>query len=566
MKPLFSVLAFMVISCGTQIQPESGFSSQNPNIVWLVSEDLSPYIPPFGDSTIETPNLSRLAAEGIRYTNVFSPSGVCAPSRFALATGMYPSGLGGNHMRTRGHHLEEIGLIEYEVVPPPEVKMMSQILRENGYYCSNNDKEDHQFAPPLGVWDESSPYAHWRNRSEGKPFFSIFNFAVTHESQFFGPPSKRNLRYNDNFPDTTRHHQWADRIDSSEWIMNVPPGLQVNIPPYLPENDIVRNDMRVMYSNIIEMDRQVGVLLRQLEEDGLLDKTIVVWYTDHGGPLPRQKRLMYDSGLKVPMIIRHPDRQRAGEIEDQLISFIDFAPTVFSMAGIEPPAYLHGRAFDGKFLSEPPRKYIHAAADRLDKQRDIIRAVRDSRFKYLRNFNPEQGYYLPIAYRERISTMQELLRLRDAGKLNEIQMQWFRELKPEEELFDTWNDPHEINNLAQDPKFAQKLEELRQECDSWMNKINDKGFIPESDLISSFWPDWEQPLTADPEIRSDGSSIEVVCPTIGASIIYQLTEESAEPKPMNWEIYVRPVPMPEGSTFHTRAHRIGFKPSGVVQN
>jgi N-sulfoglucosamine sulfohydrolase len=271
---------------------------------------------------------------------------------------------------------------------------------------------------------------------------------------------------------------------------------------------------------------------------------------------------MYDSGLKVPMIIRYPDKARAGETDDQLISFIDFSPTTFSLAGIKPPAYLDGRAFAGHFESNSPRKYIHAAADRLDKERDMIRAVRDPQFKYLRNFKTDQGYYLPLTYREGISTMQELLRMRDAGELNEIQMQWFRESKSPEELFDTWKDPHQINDLAQDPAYSEKLAELRTECDRWMEDIDDKGSIPEGDLISSFWPDWEQPVTLNPEIVREGNLVTVGCPTPGANIVFQITTLAQESVPGKWEVYLNPVTLPDGGSLYVQAHRIGFKPSG----
>ncbi len=315
---------------------------QKPNIIWLVAEDLSPLLPSFGDSTVETPNLSRLAEEGVRYTHVFSVAGVCSPSRAALATGMYPSGIGAHHMRTLYQQpaAKEKGIINYECVPPAEVKMVSQIMRENGYYCTNNSKEDYQFFPSKMAWDESSVYAHWRNRPWSQAFFSIFNFGVTHESNTWNPFGRP---YDlETFPPERDGEDWWLRFQGVEKPLFVPEDLEVPIPPYLPSTETVVKDVRRVYSNIVEMDRHVGVILDQLEEDGLLDNTIVVWYTDHGGPLPRQKRLLYDSGLEVPMIIRYPDGRRAGEKDDRLISFVDFAPTLLSMAGVNPPEYMDG--------------------------------------------------------------------------------------------------------------------------------------------------------------------------------------------------------------------------------
>ena len=337
-----------VIFCSACSSPTSTKDENpRPNILWLVAEDLSPYLAAFGDSTVVTPNISRLAAEGIRYINAFSVSGVCAPSRAALATGMYPTRIGATHMRTMGNikFLPE-GIVPYEAMPSADVKMHSEYLRRAGYYCSNNPKEDYQFNKTLTAWDESSREAHWRNKKEGQPFFAIFNFQVCHESQI-----------------------WR-RAEDSLWV---DADLEVPIPPYLPDNEVGQRDMRRMYSNILEMDHQVGEILRQLEEDGYLDNTIIFWYGDHGGPLPRQKRLLYESGVKVPLIIRYPDKARAGEIDDRLVSFIDFKPTILSLAGIEPPAYLDGRAFAGEFEAPSKRKYIHGAADRFDAQYDQIR-------------------------------------------------------------------------------------------------------------------------------------------------------------------------------------------------
>ena len=232
------------------------------------------------------------------------------------------------------------------------------------------------------------------------------------------------------------------------------------------------------------MDRQIGEILTHLEEDGLMDNTIIFFYADHGGPLPRQKRLVYDSGLNVPMIVRFPDKKKAGTIDDQLISFIDFVPTVLTLVGQKPPHYLQGQTFLG---DEQQRKYIHGAADRFDGVTDAIRAVRDNRYKYVRNYRPEQGNYLPNQYRERIPTMQELLRMRDKGTLNEVQSIWFRESKPKEELYDCVNDPHEINNLAGQPEHAEKLKELSAEMDRWLTEIGDQPNLPERELIAQLW-------------------------------------------------------------------------------
>ena len=513
--------------------------SQRLNIVWLVAEDLSAIIPPFGDMTVMTPNLSRLAAEGIRFTQVYSTSGVCAPSRAAIATGMYQNRIGAQHMRTTniGNFGVE-GLTAYEAVPPAHVKMHSQYFREAGYYTSNNAKEDYQFQKSLVAWDDSSDSAHWRNRNEDQPFFSVFNFGITHESQVWRQSDKPLL---------------------------IPSALDVPIPPYLQDTDISRGNIRQVYSNVVAMDRQVGEILTQLEEDGLLDSTVIFWYTDHGGPLPRQKRLLYDSGIHVPLIIRFPDGVRAGDIDEQLVSFVDFKSTALSLAGIEPPQYVDGRAFLGDYVNTPNRRYIHAAADRFDSEYDMIRAVRDARFKYLRNFNPEKPYYLPLAYREQMPIMQELLKLRDIEQLNEAQAQWFRASKDEEELFDTLYDPHELVNLAKDPIHAEKLFELRNELDEWVRLVDDKGLMSEGDLIVSMWPGGIQPITSTPVATKRRNNLEITLRSgaDGASIGYQILEEG-ESVNEAWTIYKEPVTINNTQRLAAVAHRLGFAPSEII--
>jgi arylsulfatase A-like enzyme len=344
----------------------------------------------------------------------------------------------------------------------------------------------------------------------------------------------------------------------------VPEDLEVPIPPYLPDTEIARQDIRQVYSNIIAMDEQVGRILDELEADGLLKSTVIFWYTDHGGPLPRQKRLLYDAGLQVPMIIRYPDGWRAGEIDEQLISFVDFKSTALSLAGIEPPDYVDGRAFVGDFQSSEERRYIHAAADRFDRQYDTIRAVRDARFKYLRNYNPEQGYYLPLSYREQMPIMQELLRLRDLGQLNEAQAQWFRSVKPEQELFDTESDPHELVNLATDPAYAEKLSELSAELDNWLSGFDDKGMMPEPDFIREIWPGEEQPVTKSPTATQQYGRVVLVSTTEGANIGYQILAADEE-LTGTWSVYTGPVPVAADQRLIAIAHRIGYKPSTMIE-
>ncbi|OWW24500.1 hypothetical protein B4Q04_14380 [Zobellia sp. OII3] len=541
MKSIFTFfLTLYLVGCNSQSKSKVETMAEvdpRPNILWIVAEDLSPVLPSFGDSTVVTPNISRLAEEGVRYTNVYSPSGVCAPSRAAIATGMYQNHIGAHHMRTRGNRkfLPEV-IQPYGAMPPADVKMHSEHLRLEGYYCSNNSKEDYQFMPPVTAWDESSKKAHWRNRRANQPFFSIFNLGITHESQI-----------------------WVKAKDSL-WVDE---NLDVPVPPYLPDNEIGRTDIRRMYSNVKEMDHQVGEILAQLEEDGLLENTIIFWYTDHGGPLPRQKRLLYDSGMKLPLVIRYPKKKNAGTIDNRLISFVDFKPTLLSLAGIQPPKNLDGRAFAGEFESKARRKYVYGAADRFDKQYDMIRAVRDNRFKYLKNLRTEQGYYLPVAFREQMPIMQELLRMRDNGELNENQAQWFRKKKVPEELFDTWNDPYELNNLVDNPEYEDNLKELRAECSRWMEEVNDKGLMSEKEYLASIWPSGEQPKTQEPLIEKKDSRVVISCKTNGASIGYQILKDKEEVGNV-WKVYKEPFSLQQNECVIALAHRIGYLQSNQV--
>ena len=523
---------------------------QKPNILWIVAEDMSAYLPSFGDSTIVTPILSKLAAEGVCYDNFYSPHPVCAPARAAIITGMYANSIGASHMRTGpwfGGRPSEKSLLDYqkampqdiapyEAVPPPEVKMFTEYLRQAGYYCSNNSKEDYQFIKTPTAWDESSNKAHWRNRSPGQPFFAVFNIGVTHEAQI-----------------------WKKQMDSL-WVDE---DLNVPVPPYLPDTDIAKKDIRRMYSNIKEMDAKVGEILQELEEDGLLENTIIFWYTDHGGPLPRQKRLLYDSGIKVPMIIRFPNAEYAGNRDDRLISFIDLAPTLLSLASIPPPSYMQGKAFLGSYQRKEEPNYVFGAADRFDETIDKIRSVRDERFKYIRYYQPEKPMFLDVAYRNQMPIMQELLRLREEDKLTKEQSLWFRSQKPKDELFDTWNDPFELNDLSQNADFKEQLKTMRTACNEWTLEINDTGLLQEKVLLAQMIPDGIQPSTNKVIVNKSSNKISLNCSTEGASIGYKILTKDQNPENMPWMIYRSTFELNRNEFLWVIAHRIGFKPSDL---
>ncbi|MFK8060147.1 MAG: sulfatase-like hydrolase/transferase [Polaribacter sp.] len=566
---IYTTLFFcFVVFCSCQTtKKETQKNTQKPlNILWLVTEDMGAYIPPFGDNTVATPNLTRLANEGVIFSNLYSTSGVCAPSRAAIATGMYPSSIGANHMRTTSYS-EVTGVPKYDAVPPSEVKMISELMRMNGYYCTNNYKQDYQFKTPVTAWDESSPYAHWRNRAKDQPFFAVVNFTETHESGLFEPYGFREIETR-HYKSGDRNYKWKgfgkshakNRMTEAETPVHIPKDTKFKVPPYLVDNDVTQRDLWKMYNNIAEMDKQVGAVLKQLEDDGLLENTIIMFYGDHGGPLPREKRLIYDSGLNTPMIIRFPEKMNAGTKFNQLISFVDFAPTLLSLINKKPKQYMQGQAFLGKQQTEKPRKYIYAAADRFDGFTDVIRAVKDKQFKYIRNYRPEQGYYLPITYREKIPSMQELLKLNNEGKLNDIQKQWFREKKQKEELFDCINDPFELNNLADNPKYKNKLTELSAEMDRWLTQIGDNPSLPEKELVAKLWNGKEnKPKTAAPKVIFTDGKATISSATKGASIGYKIN-----PKAISWQIYTEPITLETNQTLLVKSHRIGYESSEVV--
>ena len=569
-KPkLFCVLALLICvmsAACTAIhdRPEGVYEDDRPNILWLVLEDASPILAPYGDTTIDTPNMSRLAKEGITYTNVYSPSGVCSPSRASLALGMYPSAIGANHMRTSSH-TDITGLPAYEAVPPPQAKMLSQYLRSHGYYTTNNYKTDYQFKAPKNAWDDSGIFAHWRNRPQGKPFFSVVNFTTTHESGLFEPYGFRKIESRHYFSDNAERvaklptHP-LDKTAEANTAIHIPKDTDFPIPPYLPDTPIVRRDMWKMYNNLAEADQQIGAVLAQLREDGLLEKTVIFLYSDHGGPLPRQKRLIYDSGLKVPLIIRFPNAKNIGDMDDQMVSFVDFAPATLNLAGVRPPDHMHGKDFIRN--DKEARQYIHAAADRFDGFTDTIRAVKDKRYKYIRNYRPEQGYYLPVTYREKIPTMQELLRLRDEGNLTPEQAGWFRESKEVDELYDTLADPHELNNLAQNPEHEAVLSRLKKEMDRWLNSIGDDPMLSERAMIKKLWDGKiSKPETAVPEVTIIDGMVSLASSTHGASISYKVIQNNYEPAA--WALYSEPFKVTAGETLQIQAHRIGYHESKI---
>jgi len=439
----------------------------HPNILWLSCEDISPHLGCYGDPNAITPALDRLANEGVQYNNSFTIAGVCAPTRSCIITGMYPTTLGTQHMRAGGEGTHR------SIMPklPPHVKCFSEYLREAGYYCTNNVKEDYNFDTPESAWDESSSKAHWRNRPKSSsPFFAVFNYTGTHEGSI-----------------RLTEADYAKRTQSLNATQRQDP-KKLALPPYYPDTPVTRHYWARYYELITALDYWTADMLKQLEEDGLADDTIVFFWSDHGVAMPRAKRWLYESGTRVPLIVRIPKKFRIngqgkpGTVDNQLISSVDFAETVLNLAGISIPEHMQGRPFLGKNLS-PPRQYVYGTRDRMDERYDIIRTVRDKRYRYIRNYEPFKPYYQYIQTAEMGPVMQELRRLHELGKLPPAAELFMANNKPIEELYDLQKDPHEIRNLAGKPKYREVLEHMRAAHVKWMLETKDLGLFPEPELV-----------------------------------------------------------------------------------
>ena len=431
--------------------------SPRPNVLWITSEDNGPHLGCYGEKHAITPNIDQFAKEGVRYTRAFTVHGVCAPSRSGIITGMYPSELGSVNMRCSA------------TIPEP-IKCFPEYLRKADYYCTNNAKEDYNFKTPKAAWDESSKKAHWKNRPADAPFFAVFNFTGTHESQLWNSADF----------DTTH----PKRLKKTEW--QKPENM--TIPPIYPDTTEVRRDIARLFERITEFDYFVKDRIDELKQAGLHEDTIIFVWSDHGDGLPRAKRWLYDSGTLSPLLVRVPEKYRIagqakpGTADNQLVNFIDLGPTVLNQVGIKIPEHMQGHAFLGNDLP-PKRKYIFGARQRIDELYDMVRSVRDRRYRYVVNFLPLLPYLPYLDYAEKCNTMKEMRKLYAEGKLNEAQAQWMADHRPAEELYDLDNDPWETRNLADDPGCAEVKKRLQKALTSWMIETRDTGLLAEPEMI-----------------------------------------------------------------------------------
>lgn len=457
LKPILALLlTALSINSLAANDPDANQTGNRPNILWISCEDISPHIGCFGDKDAITPNIDSLAEQGVRYSNTFTTAGVCAPCRSAIITGIYQSTLGTHHMRCKAQL-------------PEFVKPFPTYLRDAGYYCTNNSKQDYQFKTPDDVWDESSGKAHWKNRKDKtQPFFAVFNFTGCHESGIAGEAKYKQV---------TKDLTAQQRQDPEK----------LTLPSYYPDTPIVREDWKRNYELITAMDIWAGERIQELKDEGVYENTIIMYWSDHGVGLPRAKRWLYDSGTHIPLIVRIPESLRQpgqgvpGTVDDELVSSLDFAPTVLNLAGIELPKHFQGRAFLGKNLT-PKRDYVYGARDRMDERYDIIRAVRDKRFRYIRNYEPFKPYYQYMNTPEKGATMRELRLVHAEGNLPPAAALFMADSKPVEELYDLQSDPHEVNNLASDGQFQDVLNKMRKVHLQWVVDTRDIGLIPESEI------------------------------------------------------------------------------------
>lgn len=442
-------------------------TAKRPNLLWLSCEDISPHLGCYGCADAITPTLDRLAAAGTRFENAFASAPVCAPNRSCIITGVYASALGSHHMRSggKGNSRSPRPALAKEVTPLPA------LLRQAGYYCTNNSKEDYNFEASIPLWDESDGKAHWRKRPDpDQPFFSVFNFTGTHESQVRGTPEK--------VARATRALTPEQRRDPNK----------VAVPPYHADTPATRRNWANYHELITALDYWAADLLDQLKTDGLADDTIVVFWSDHGHGMPRGKRWLYDSGTQIPLIVYVPERWRglagleAGRADDRLVGCVDLAPSMLRLAGVPIPSYMQGRPFIGP--DQPaPADYVYANRDRMDERYDMIRMVRDKQYKYIRNYRPDLPYNQYLDYAEQSPIKQDLNRLAAEGALPPG-AHWVKDsVKPVEELYDLEQDPDEIHNLADMPEMSDILARMRTAHEQWREDIRDLGLIPEAELF-----------------------------------------------------------------------------------
>ncbi len=453
MKVFGSILILMTLAFAANAK------QNRPNIVWVTSEDNSAnwyrlYNPTHGAAM---PNIETLAKNGLVFNNAYSCAPVCSAARSTIISGCYGPRTGSQYHRK-----------QIPVAMPKGLRMFPFYLRQAGYYTSNNKKEDYNFLPSekKGVWDDSSAKATFRNRKPGQPFFYVKNLTITHESQLFkGLP--KGMDY---------------VIDPAD----------VKLFPYHPDTPTFRNKYAQYLTLQTIMDAQVGETMAQLEQDGLLDDTFIFHYGDHGGVLPGGKGYAHNDGLQVAMVVYVPKNWQhlapalPGSRVDGFVEFVDLAATVLNLADIEVPAGIDGRPFLGKGVTLEALNQRNTAfgyAERFDEKYDMVRFLRKGKYTYWRSYQPFNFDGLHNFYRYKQPAFREWRDLANAGKLNEAQSAFYKARQPEQ-LYDIEKDPHEINNLATNPVYAEVRGDMRRALQDKVKSLPDVGFFPESVFLA----------------------------------------------------------------------------------
>ena len=451
-KYLLLIFVFIISSCNDELDPK-------PNILWIVTEDNSlHYMNLYTKGGAEMPNVSSLASEGVVFNNAFSNAPVCSVARSTIITGVYSPRIGTQYHR-------RMSLVKL----PDDVKPLPVYLKEAGYYTSNNSKEDYNFIKDGEIWDESSGKASYKNRKKDQPFFHVQNFHNTHEGQL---------------------HFDQEHLENALKTNNLD---SIKPFPYHPDTPTFRYTQSLYHNHHKDVDKEIGKFIKKLEDENLLDNTIIFYYADHGGVLPRSKGYIYESGLNVPLVVRVPEKFKklspfkTGSRTSTFVEFVDLVPTVLSIAGIEIPRSVNGKPFLGKKLKKSKLEKQNTTfgyADRFDEKYDLVRSVRVGKYKYIRNYQPFNVDGLYNFYRYKMLAYKEWYKLFQEGKLNDVQSQFFKPRAPEA-LYNIDEDPHEIKNLAKDKNYIEILLDLRRKLNDHLVSINDLSFIPEPHLLEN---------------------------------------------------------------------------------
>jgi arylsulfatase A-like enzyme len=434
-----------------------------PNIVWILVDDMSANFSCYGEKTIRTPHVDALAAQGTRFARAFVTAPICSISRSALLTGCYQTSIGSQNHRS--------GSQKFPITLPAGMKTVPQLLKEASYHASNISfeeflrangpvkiaKTDYNF-----IWDRPANYdqTHWADRKAGQPFFAQVQLqGGKHRGQKPGPV-------------------WPKKAEAALGSLTLTNA--VKLPPYLPEDETIRADWAQYLDAVRYTDWEVGRIVQRLKDAGELDRTVIIFWTDHGISHVRNKQFLYDGGIHVPLVMRGPDIA-AGQVRDDLVEHIDIAAVTLALAGLPRPASMQARDVFAKDYA--PKEFVFAARDRADETVDRIRSVRSDQFKYIRNFYPTRPYLQPNRYKDEKAIVQAMRRLHAEKRLTPAQSLIMAETRPREELYDLKTDPHELRNLAAVPAHAAQLARHRKALDDWMTRTDDRGRTPEPEKV-----------------------------------------------------------------------------------